>query len=213
MKINNNYISVVALGSFNPAILTPDFLKDKINFKLEKEKYNHLPNIVSNIQSGNYSFLMELNRFQIKESNLQDFKQNKIIDLICEYFKVLEYTPLAKVGLNFNLSFCPEDELKFINKIYKRKSFLDILKVNEVEFELRELLNKNNENKFVEIKIGVPITNISTVNIHIKKEVNYFLINYNYDIRLDKQNIFIIREKFNNIYKQFLKTINYLSGD
>jgi hypothetical protein len=102
MEIKPNYQSVVAIGGFNPAILTPDFLRNQCHFESDHEPTGLTTPVTTKLKYGNIEFIMELNRFQVKLEEIQDFADKSIVDVVLEYLRILEYTPLSMLGLNFN---------------------------------------------------------------------------------------------------------------
>jgi hypothetical protein len=105
MKTKNNFISIITLGNFNPAILTPSFLSEHCGYKAisnSKPKGQTSP-VASVIDFENITFLVELEKFQIMEKNLSNFKDNTIIDLALNYLQKLRFTPLFVMGINFNV--------------------------------------------------------------------------------------------------------------
>jgi hypothetical protein len=111
---SKNFISFVALGGLNPQILNIDFLKtngiistnDSPFDKLLKQgstpdKFISLPGL-ANIVVANIEFLVDQQRFQIRDTKVSEWAETKILDIANRYFKVLSYTPLKLVGVNFN---------------------------------------------------------------------------------------------------------------
>ncbi len=71
MEIKANYHSVIAIGGFNPAILTPDFLREYCSFQSDHEPTGLTTPVTTKLKYGNIEFVMELNRFQIKLEEIE----------------------------------------------------------------------------------------------------------------------------------------------
>ena len=111
---SKNFISLVALGGQNPQILNLDFLKindiipvseppfDQL-LKEERpvKKFVSVPGF-TNLVIGNLEFIVDEQRFQIRDSAVSEWMETKIIDIAKKYFEVLPYTPLKLVGVNLN---------------------------------------------------------------------------------------------------------------
>lgn len=102
MTFKANYKSVIAVGGFNPTILTPDFLGDYCLFRSDEEPRGSTTPVLAEIVYGNIRFLAELNRLQITLSEIENFEGIFPIDVMIKYLEVLKYTPLSLFGINFN---------------------------------------------------------------------------------------------------------------
>ena len=111
---SKNFISFVALGGQNPQILNVDFLKDEKIIPIDEapfdqifsqekpvKKFISLPGL-ANLVIGNLEIVIDEGRFQIRETEISEWVDTKIIDIAKRYFEVLKYTPLKLIGFNFN---------------------------------------------------------------------------------------------------------------
>jgi hypothetical protein len=111
---SKNFVSFVALGGQNPQILSIDFLKANQIIEVEKPPFDELvkqdkPPVkfisvpsFTNLVIGKISFIVDEQRFIIREDGIQEWSETKILDIADKYFRVLPYTPLKVVGINFN---------------------------------------------------------------------------------------------------------------
>jgi len=111
---SKNFISVVALGGQNPQILNLDFLKANKIIKANEPPFDELlrqekplTKFVSvpgftNLVLGKIEFIVDEQRFQIRDEAIREWPETKILDIAEKYFQVLPYTPLKLVGVNLN---------------------------------------------------------------------------------------------------------------
>ena len=215
MKVEINYLSIVAIGSFNPDILTPEFLEKYCDVKFEgAPKYKSMPNMVSDIDSGNIKYLMQINRFQITENGLADFNNNQIITIMCKYLEILNYTPIIKIGFNFNLNLFSDKKQEIIKKIYQEKELVKFLDVEKINYNLAKEFLKPEHERFLSLKINIPLGETCGENLYIEDDNTKFIANYNYEFTNE-----YFKEKFNKNeiigkYKnRFYEILSYLSGD
>ena len=111
---SKNFISFVALGGPNPQILNIDFLKSNRILPLDQapfaslsaqkklvKKFVAVPGF-TNLVLDNIEFIVDETRFQIREKEISNWGDTKILEIAEKYFDVLPYTPLKVVGLNLN---------------------------------------------------------------------------------------------------------------
>nr|MBF0220794.1 hypothetical protein [Desulfobulbaceae bacterium] len=113
MKVKNNFVSIIALGNFNPAILSPDFLKDSCKFETTDEAKGKATPVVTAIEFGDTSFILELEKFQIMERNQSSIDFLRIMSVMVNYLDVLKFTPVHVMGLNINVDISEKDEALF----------------------------------------------------------------------------------------------------
>ncbi len=125
---SKNFISFVALGGPNPQILNIDFLKNNKILPLDQEpfvsisaqeklvkKFVSVPGF-TNLILDNIEFLVDESRFQIREKEISEWGDTKILEIAKKYFEILPYTPLKLVGINLNsiITFdSPKEETNF----------------------------------------------------------------------------------------------------
>lgn len=124
-KAIQKLFSIVLMGRHNPQILNHDFLvkysvlpETEPFFRELKEGEDAFTEFfstppISRIAYGEYSFLVQENRYQAADATGSDPIKSPIIEITKHYFgKLLKYTPLTLAGLNLhcNLSFENSDE-------------------------------------------------------------------------------------------------------
>jgi hypothetical protein len=209
MEKKNNFISIITLGNFNPAILTPKFLSEKCGFKNENKLKEETSPVVSSIDFDKISFLMDLERFQIVEKEISNFNETISIKLMNKYLDTLSFTPVYVMGLNLNIDVktTPKKPVKNLNdKAY-------ILKVLGAKELIYNSIIKYSENSVDYISWDIIKQNQAISRITVKKkEDNIFTINYNIEIRnieKSRDNILFFEKDLNNIN---LKCQNFLES-
>lgn len=197
----NEYINLVVLGSFNPAILTHEFLVKNCEFDFKKEPKANMPPVpvISSLEYEKVSFFADLGRIQITEKDCAEPKSSQLPHYLDVYLKKLPYTPITKCGANFSYELTIENEkLKTVEEWLKshRSKFNEILKSNTIKIEI-SLTVENGEEKFESwtIRTKVKEYNASTMmkissveghNDKVKVDFNYEVGNLNRDKNLIK---------------------------
>lgn len=215
MIIENNLISIVAIGSFNPEILKPKFLTEVCDLKFSEDvKFQSIPNMVSDIKCGNYKFLMDVTRFQISEENIKDFKDTKIFLIMYKYLKTLKYTPLVKLGYNFNVNITNGNALKKINKKINIKEWIEFFKTSGISYTITRVIENSESEIITSFKIKIPKKDNNAINIYFKNMRDKFMANYNYEI--GKEDFFKLckeKESIITIEEDFKKTLIFIFGE
>ena len=192
---SNNYINLVVLGNFNPAILTPDFLYKVCDFHFGSEPSVNpqevlpgMPPVVASLVCGDVSFQVDLGRLQIAEKNCKDPRSSQLPAYLDVYLKKLPYTPISVCGANLNYNMIVEKaKLDTIEEWLKnnRTKFCETLQVDAVNLEASFSIEKKEE----KIKKWLLRTAISEHNATIRINVSYVSdsentvkINFNYEV-------------------------------
>lgn len=99
-------VTVVLVGQFNPAIMSPAWLAKHhliSDDEMNAAKVNVIHPEITQFVAGSYSFDITQQRFLVRSSD-EPFIQ--VLDLVVGMFgEFLVHTPIQKVGLNFDLVF------------------------------------------------------------------------------------------------------------
>lgn len=215
MKFEINYKSIIAIGGFNPTILTPDFLSEYCSFKSDHTPSGQTTFVATEVIYGNIKFQMELNRFQILLENIQDFKEKYPIEIMLAYLNVLKYTPLSLIGINFNYS------LSDINKDATIELLKDPYKTGEcfniIPTSISLTLKRPNgggltlsETKFMHF-----LDNNIKNNIRIIFDQNMLKINNNYevgDLGKERDRVNILFSNYNDLFERNQQLINIIGN-
>jgi hypothetical protein len=213
MEIKNNFESIITLGSFNPAILTPEFLKENgiATFKTPPEG-NASP-IVSQLKFENITFFVELERFQILDNKIASFDKSPIVAWAFKYLDILKYTPVFVQGVNFNVNLTDFEENKNIQNIFKdpireMPNYVD--KVNEYWVDVKtEIAEGEAQNQVINCKYD--IGNEISISTNLNRKDKEILLNFNYEvqnIKSERKRLNIIIDNYQSIYEKFNLFIN-----
>lgn len=189
MKVKNNFISVVSLGCFNPAILTPRFLKEKCGFETHLEPKGRTMTVASVINYGSTSFVVDLERFQIKHSDVDDFLRSTIVPVMVKYLTVLEYTPVEAIGINLNYDIT-ETDVAEVRKMLQESSnkFFQVMRLSEATTTYKQYRKSDGTQELIEFDIAGQIDQNTVERLNILIKNNSLQINYNHEIRNLEQN-------------------------
>jgi len=141
IEYKNEYINLVVLGSFNPAILTHEFLIRECGFDLPNEPNQTIPPIpvVASLDYGNLTFFADLGRLEMKQIGCENPESSKLPSYLKTYLEKLPYTPINKCGANFSYELSVEKgRLEQIEEwlIKDRKKFYKVMDVETIDLEV-----------------------------------------------------------------------------
>lgn len=200
------------MGNFNPAILNKDFLEKYGIIEFVEEPVIKPTPFFTNIVYRNLKFINDLERFQITEEKINNFKNNSVIKLSNEYLKILNHTPLKAMGINFNVNLKLDSLDKFTGRI-KTKEIFNFFKIKKIilknEIIYEEGIEKNNSANLI-----IPLKKDKIIQINIQNiNEGLFQLNYNFEIReLEKnlKNRDYIKDNFDKILDNYSKILDFL---
>lgn len=223
MKIKYNYISLVALGNFNPAIVSPDFIKVDcgLDFGEPIEQSPPFVPVVKKLQFDKMLIIVDLERLELRETKIPDDLKTEVLNVFQSFYQVLPYTPLMAVGLNINCMLIFENDVErqsVEKKIASPESYIRFFGVKQVHVNEESLFAKE-EKTWIASSFVIEDFNTLMRRIDHRREKDFFILNYNFeagnfreskmarDIRL--RGLFEGYEKFR---EEFLKFIKYLEA-
>lgn len=220
MKTRLNFISIVVLGNFNPAILTPNFLKETCKVNLgEHQGWVSPPvgpKIVSQISYDNIELLIDFDRFQITERNVNKPDKIQATAVLKKYLSKLQHTPLVAAGINFNFSFLSnEDKSIDFERLYvaKPRDFLSLVGAEEIILEKKETLGKRFR-KPQNVIISFSIKGNRKGALSFRFEKNELHLNYNYELsnlQQEPKEFLILVDEYSEILSRFVRLRNALA--
>lgn len=219
MRVKNNFVSSVTIGSFNPSILTSDFLIQECGLKFEDRaiREERTP-VVSRVEYPGILFLADLDRLQIKETGIDDPRNSEIVEFLRIYLEKLPYTPLSKCGVNINVNISGAMEKKVIVLLTERKGGL-FKRLETQDFTIEAISrHQPEEEKYLQWNITYVIQKEDTlgrVSI-IAKGNSVYEVNYNYEVgKLQKNHIRLemITKGYPKIVKRYEQIIREIFGE
>jgi hypothetical protein len=214
----NVFNNAVCIGKFNPAILNLNFLEENKIFIPNKEvsKPTITP-VMTHLKYDDIEFFLDLNRFQITQKNIGDDFKDDVVKIMYNYLKILQYTPINIVGINFVSDVDIENSEKLIKKLENNENILDALGVKEYIYDSKIRKNeKGFEYLNWDIETIQNAVNNSTKRINImKKDKEKYRINYNIEIKdvKDFKDLLFFIDNFVTLKDEYNKIISNFFGD
>ena len=200
MKVKNNYASVICLGSFNPSILTPQFLTEVCKFNFAEKPLVQIIPVISNVKFGNVNFIAELEKFQVMEMEIANFKDSKVIGYFERYLEILSYTPVFVCGINLNFSISEYAAETFLEKVCDKNKLFGILGTKEAMLDKKEVMRaEKTSNDWLCYNLTYPAKDNAVSRLHFQKSGDAVTVNFNYEVReLEKE-----KSRIKNVGKNF----------
>ncbi|MEA3447995.1 MAG: hypothetical protein U9Q98_06035 [Bacteroidota bacterium] len=219
MKIDYNFITLVALGSFNPAIVSPDFLNTVCELNLGKPYDQSPPDIpvIRHLQFQNLKFTVEMNRLQIMETGIEDIAKTRGLSIFNVYYEKLPYTPLKAVGVNINCDLIAEMETKteaLKKKVSNPNTYLDFFKTNKINV-IESSLQTKADKTWMSSNYNIENVQGLTRSINVTQKKDSLTLNYNYEAgEVDKHrlNLSLLLDGYEQFCHEFLNFVKYLEG-
>jgi len=213
--IKNNFLSVICLGNFNPSILTPQFLSETFGIKFEKEPKFQLTPVLATVDCGDVLFLAELEKLQIVNKNLDDFRKTKIIDYFEQYLEVLKYTPIFVCGINLNTEVSVSGSAYLKNFKDKAKIF-ESLETNELTIDYKETISKDGREDWISYNFEFVGKDNTVFRLNFRKKDVNVAVNFNFevkDLETDRTRIKMISRNFEYLIQRNEKILNSFFRD
>lgn len=219
MNFSVNYISLVALANFNPAIITPDFLINECRLEFGKPiSISPIPIPVHrHIKFKEIEIDVNFDRLLIKEPGIKDIQKTSVLNTFDSIYSILPYTPVQAVGVNINFELVLEEKGIF----EKIETFLgnpeNIRKFYEVDFiAVNEKFNliKRTKEWFGSV---YRIDNVKGLIRHIsidKKKISY-IINHNYEannLSEDSTKLKLLLESYDQFCSEYFKFVKIVEA-
>ena len=218
MNRKNVLTNAVCIGKFNPGILNLNFLKEN-NIYIPKEEVSKpvITPFMVNLKYDDLEFFIEIERFQITKINIEEEFKDDAIKIMYNYLRILEFTPISLIGINFISDVSINNLEKLIENLENDKNITDTLKTKEFLFVPRirkhekgyEYLNWNIEVKQTDVKDLVKRIIIS------KQDKDKFRISSNFEIKNIKnyKDLSYFIENFEKMKEEHTKIIINFFGD
>lgn len=212
MKIDYNYVSIVALGNFNPAIVTPDFLNKECEFNLG-EPTDQSPTFIPvhrRLKFKNLIFNVDMDALKISETGIEDIYKAKITDFFSVYYERLPYTPLSAVGVNINCNLALTEIL--IDKLSNPHTYLKFLEAKEIETTKKSGQTMTDK---IWMSSNYRVDNVRGLTrlINTIRKKDTINLNYNYEagnLKKDKERLKLLLNGYKQFCNEFLSFISFL---
>jgi len=219
MKISHNFASVIALGNFNPAIVTPDFLNKDCKLDLGEPSGQSPPFIPvhRSLQFENLSFVVDMEKLQIVETGPKDISKTRILSFFDAYYKKLPYTPLRAVGVNINCNLFDETEARLkalIEKISCPKTYLGFFQISEIRVS-ETSLQTGTDKTWLSSNYRTENVRGLARQIDAKKEKDTLTLNYNYEagnLGKNKKRLKLLVDGYEQFCNEFLDFLKFLEA-
>ena len=220
MKVSYNFLSLVALGNFNPAIVTTDFLNNVCDLNLGDLIKQSDPNIPVHrfLEFSRFKFIADINKFQILQEGIKggDIPQSNIVEIFDAYYEKLPHTPLDAVGVNINCDLIAQKGGEFdklVSLASDPRNYLDFFRVEIIDVTERSL-QTSTEKKWMSSHYYIKMVQVLARRVNIdKKTENSLGLNYNCevgDLKKDSSRLGLlssIYDKYCDEFTLFLKRL------
>lgn len=207
MDLKNNFASLVCLGQFNPGILTPDFLSKVCNLQFNQKPQGQRTPIFSSVDYGNVMFIVELDKMQIMEKEVENFRDTKIVGYFEKYIAVLQYTPVIAYGINFNTIISSFD-IEVVNlNLNNREKLLAVFDTDSFLVEKKQIVTKNGMDKWLTHTFQFNDKMNDILRVFIQKTNSTITLNFNFEVTDIEQN----REKLRLIGGKLEQLVSFNS--
>jgi hypothetical protein len=219
MKILNNFVSVVALGNFNPAILTEGFLSNICNLDLG-EVIDHSPleiPVHRMIKFKTFELSIDLDRLTIKQTEIKEITEAKVLDIFNEYYSKLPYTPLKAVGVNINcnLSFGSDRNAQsFEQQIIDPQAYLAFFGVTKIDVTEKAAYMKSDK-IWQGSNYRIETLNDFNWQINASKRKDLFSLNFNFevgDLLQEPSKWKLLLNEYPQFCNRFLDFLHFMEG-
>ena len=217
MNISYNFISLVAIGNFNPAIVSSDFLNKVCELNLG-EPTDTSPSAIPvhrYLQFQNLRFILDMDRLQIIETGIADISETKILGIFDAYYKKLPYTPLKAVGVNINCDLLAEMETKteaLTKKVSNPTTYLDFFDTNKINV-IESSLQTKTDKTWMSSNYNIENVHGLTRSINVTQKKDFLNLNYNYEagaVDKHKSNLSLLLDGYEPFCREFLNFVKYL---
>ena len=217
MKVDYNFITLVALGSFNPAIVSPNFLNTVCELNLGEPIDQSLPEIpvIRHLQFQNLKFIVEMNRLQIMETGIENITKTRVLSIFNVYYEKLPYTPLKAVGVNINCDLLAEMETKIetlTKKVSNPSTYLDFFDTNKINV-IESSLQTKTDKTWMSSNYNIENVHGLTRSINVTQKKDFLNLNYNYEagaVDKHKSNLSLLLDGYKQFCDEFLNFVKYL---
>ncbi len=217
MAISLRFRNLVAVGNFNPAIITPSFLNEVCKLELGDPLKVTPPEVpvFTGITFRDFEITVDLDRLQVNELKVDNIAETRVIDIFKAFFTTLPYTPLKAVGLNLNciLKLPDTNRELVLERIRDPHIYLKFFNVEELSANEKSIYRENDR---VWLSSDYHIDNVNglTRTIHVLKRDNVLVVNYNCEagnlMTENKSKLDLLLNVYTQFQEEFLNFVQFM---
>lgn len=198
-KLAPNFFSVVCVGNFNPGILSIDFIRDKCNYLFEGNPKEEPTPVISKISDDKITILVEFQRLQIVRQDHDVDKALTTIRLARDYLRVLEFTPIFKLGINFNYSVLSYEQERINLDFYNHMRDVGLALSEEAVLASTMAYSHEPAIRLCGLELRIRVMDKFNCRISLDDQQTHLTLNANFEVESLAQN----REKIDDLITFF----------
>lgn len=208
---NGNFFSIIAVGAFNPLILSKDFIEKECGYVFAADPEVNATPVFTTIKGVGIELTIELERFQIMTKSFEIDTMQSLLDLMLRYLEILAYTPLRAIGINFNYSVYDINTQR-INDEFDRK-LVEYFGIGHGDLELLSTIHydKSGARTLREGEIRCIYNDPILMRFKFNRFNGNMIVNLNYEVpnlRTDRKAMVKLAEDLHNILENRNKILN-----
>ena len=211
----------MALGNFNPAILTPAFLKDVCGLDLG-EVVDQSPSMVPVhrlLVFKGIQITLNMSRLEIMETGIKNgnIYETRVLRVFNAYYKSLPHTPLTAVGINIRCTLIPAKEADLgtlAGKVKAPQTYLTFFDVAQIDVTERST-RSHTEANWISSNYRVDDVDHLTRLINVEKDRGALRLNYNCEagnLTKDMSRLRLLISGYDKFCEEFSRFVRYLEA-
>lgn len=219
MKVSYNFVSLVAIGNFNPAILSLGFLTNICELNLGDLIEQSPPEVPIHryLQFQHFRVTVDMDRLVAMETGVQDITKTRTLEVFDAYYRNLPHTPLVAVGVNINCNLFPETDAEAAvlgRRINEPKTYLDFFSIKEIDVTEKSKIKETDKSWKGSRYRAENVRGLTRI-IDLVQKKNSIQLNYNYEagnLRQNDSNLKLLKEGYEEFCSEFFRFIRHLEG-
>lgn len=221
MNISYNFVSLVAIGNFNPAIVSPDFLNRVCELGLGEPTEmspQEIP-VLKSLKFQNVQLTVDLTRLNIQEFDLKSISDSQITKIFEAYYRKLPYTPLSAVGVNINCEIVSDTDAEAVSlreNLREANTYLTFWGTKEIKVIEESAYREAQEGTWLGSNFILQDVNNLARRISVRQtETGSFKLNYNYEagnLNYDRSKLDLLLNEYDKFCTEFSDFVKHLEA-